>query len=52
MIVPALLKYKELHGDDMLVPVPSFAVPSSEAWPKEVWGMRLGRAVNNIRSKD
>ena len=48
MIVPALLKYKELHGD-MHVPQ-GFVVPSSEAWPEKMWEMRLGKTVRSIRS--
>ena len=27
-----------------------FVVPSSAPWAEEMWGMRLGSAVNNIRS--
>jgi hypothetical protein len=48
VVVPALLKYKELHGD-MHVPR-RFVVPSSEPWPDEMWEMALGNTVNNIRS--
>ena len=48
-VVPALRRYKELEGD-MLVPR-DFVVPSSsDDWPEEMWGMRLGRTVDSIRS--
>ena len=45
--VAALLRYKELHGD-MLVPC-KFEVPESEEWPEELWKMRLGTFVTNVR---
>jgi len=48
MVVPALLKYKELHGH-MRVPQ-GFVVPSSEPWPEKMWEMNLGSTVNRIRS--
>jgi hypothetical protein len=44
----SLIRYKELFGD-MLVPK-SFEVPrDSDEWPAELWGMKLGIAVRNIR---
>ena len=50
VVVPALLKYKELHGD---MHVPScFVVPSSEPWPEEMWEMKLGSTVHMIRTSD
>ena len=43
-----LLRFKELYGD-MLVPA-MFVVTYMDSWPEEMWGYRLGRLVNNIRS--
>ena len=43
-----LLRYKELYGN-MLVPQ-SFVVPWTDEWPEEMWRVKLGRAVNNIRN--
>ena len=48
VIVPALLKYKEVHGH-MHVPF-RFVVPSDEQWPQEMWEMMLGKMVSEIRS--
>jgi hypothetical protein len=45
----ALTVYKEEHGD-LNVPK-AFVVPSSAPWAEETWGMKLGSAVNNIRSR-
>ena len=43
-----LVRYKELHGD-MLVPR-RFTVPDkSDQWPEDMWSMKLGDVVNNIR---
>ena len=48
-VLRALRRYKELKGD-MLVPR-AFVVPSSSSdWPEEMWGMRLGSTVSQIRS--
>ena len=45
----SLIRYKELYGD-MLVPK-TFEVPRDDnEWPSELWGMKLGIAVRNIRS--
>jgi hypothetical protein len=47
----ALLKYKEIHGD-MLVPR-WFIVPiDSASFPPEVWEIKLGHIVNNIRNQN
>ena len=46
----AMATYKEVHGD-LEVPY-VFVVPSSAPWAEETWGMRLGKAVNNIRAQD
>jgi hypothetical protein len=46
----ALLAYKEVHGD-LEVPQ-AFVVPSEAPWPEEVWGMKLGSRVSDIRSKE
>ena len=45
----ALLKYKEIHGD-LLVPQ-NFIVPTGEksGFPKELWGLNLGKKVKSIR---
>lgn len=43
-----LMRYKELHGD-MLVPR-RFTVPDqTDKWPEDMWSMKLGDVVNNIR---
>jgi hypothetical protein len=45
----ALQIYERLHGD-LLVPC-TFIVPEKySAWSEELWGMKLGRTVGNIRS--
>ena len=44
----ALLQYKELEGD-MNVPF-RFVVPSDGDWPEEMWGKKLGKSVNMIRT--
>mmetsp|Transcript_14269 Transcript_14269/g.13776 ORF Transcript_14269/g.13776 Transcript_14269/m.13776 type:complete len:511 (+) Transcript_14269:164-1696(+) len=47
-IKTALLKYKEINGDLMIKK--RFIVPTESAdWPEEVWGMKLGSIVINIR---
>ncbi|OQR98442.1 hypothetical protein ACHHYP_08629 [Achlya hypogyna] len=44
----ALVAFKELHGH-VLVPQ-TFIVPADDsAWPRDTWGLRLGRAVDKIR---
>ena len=49
-IIKWLLVYKGIHSD-MLVPY-QFDIPSNTSeWPEEVWGMKLGDIVNNIRNK-
>ena len=50
VIMMALLKYKELHGDLLIPQV--FSVPTEEhhSWPKETQGMQLGAVVGRIRS--
>ena len=45
----ALTTYEELNGD-MRVPH-AFEVPSSAPWGEELWGMKLGHTVHNIREK-
>ena len=48
IVVAALMRYKEIYRD-LLVPT-AFVVPDgSDAWPEEVWGMKLGRVVSSIR---
>lgn len=42
------LKYKELHGDFVIMQ--SFIVPWSIAWPEEMWGIKLGTVLHNLRS--
>eukprot|EP00596_Hydrurales_sp_CCMP1899_P006115 CAMPEP_0119052184 /NCGR_PEP_ID=MMETSP1177-20130426/73569_1 /TAXON_ID=2985 /ORGANISM="Ochromonas sp, Strain CCMP1899" /LENGTH=217 /DNA_ID=CAMNT_0007031673 /DNA_START=834 /DNA_END=1484 /DNA_ORIENTATION=- len=45
----ALMKYKDLKGD-MLVPHNFVVASDNIIWPKETWGMKLGRDVINIRA--
>ena len=45
----SLLIYKSIHGN-MLVPK-NFEVPQDTVWPSNLWGMKLGIAVYNIRGK-
>ena len=43
-----LLRYKELNGD-LLVPT-AYCIPfEDDDWPKQTWGLKLGRAVSLIR---
>jgi hypothetical protein len=45
----ALLWYKEMKGD-LLVPR-RFAIPyDDERWSSDLWGIKLGFVVHNIRS--
>lgn len=39
--------YKELHGN-LRIP-PEFIIPSTAMWPNEIWGMKFGLLVRNIR---
>ena len=49
LIKSALLFYKELHGD-LAVPL-KFSVPfNSIIWPKELWSMKLGQAVSQMKN--
>lgn len=43
----ALHAYKEYNGD--LLISPDFIIPSNKMWPEEVWDMKLGLVVKNIR---
>jgi hypothetical protein len=45
----ALTTYAEEHGD-LMVPY-EFVVPSSAPWAEDAWGISLGAAVNDIRTK-
>ena len=47
-VTSALLTYKSLHGD-LLVPQ-VFVIPKSREWPEDLWNMKLGIVVSNIRS--
>ncbi|CAM9365673.1 unnamed protein product, partial [Choristocarpus tenellus] len=39
--------FKDVYGN---LRVPSlFIVPKEEPWPKDVWGLRLGKSVRQIR---
>jgi len=49
LVYKALLTHKHIFGD-LLVPR-YFIVPKKDPWPPEVWGMKLGVRVNNIRTK-
>ena len=44
----ALLEYKSLCGD-LLVPQ-RFDIPKDADWPEDLWGMKLGLTVDNIRN--
>lgn len=47
VIWPALVTFKELKGHLM---VPSrFVIPENVQWDRSLWGLRLGRSVDNIR---
>jgi hypothetical protein len=47
VVIVALMKFKDLNGD-MLVPQ-RFVVPVNDiTWPKETWGMKLGKDVERI----
>ncbi|CAM9562759.1 unnamed protein product [Choristocarpus tenellus] len=48
-VVSALKTYKMLKGDS-IVPS-SFVVPLTLPWPSSLWGLRLGEALVDIRSK-
>jgi hypothetical protein len=41
------LKYKEIHGN-VLMPQ-SLSIPWSESWPEEMWGVKLGLTVSQVR---
>lgn len=48
LVLEGLITYSMLHGD-LLVPI-SFVIPrNSDDWPKETWGISLGRCVYRIR---
>eukprot|EP01044_Picomonas_judraskeda_P009861 COSAG03_NODE_1232_length_4510_cov_37.532986_2_plen_361_part_00 len=48
-VQPALQCFRGLHGH-LRVPF-AFAVPEEEPWPRQCWGMALGRTVSGIRSR-
>ena len=39
-------------GEPHLEVTKPFVVPSEAPWPEEAWGMKFGRRVDSIRSKD
>jgi hypothetical protein len=43
-----LVRYKELHGD-MMVPRRFIVPDETDEWPEDMWSMKLGDVVNNIR---
>ncbi|OQR91160.1 hypothetical protein THRCLA_09087 [Thraustotheca clavata] len=45
----AFKAFKLLHGD-LLVPA-NYIIPQSENYPKDVWGMKLGYVVDNLRRR-
>eukprot|EP00903_Cladosiphon_okamuranus_P017703 g16302.t1 len=49
-VVRALKAYRKVKGRDLSVPS-SFVVPSFLPWPQSCWGLRLGTALVDIRSK-
>ena len=51
LVKRALLAYKDMFGN-LLVPA-KFTIPESDAlWERDLWGMKLGTAVNNIRNSN
>lgn len=46
----SLQAYRKVKGRDLSVPS-SFVVPSFLPWPQSCWGLRLGTALVDIRSK-
>jgi hypothetical protein len=49
LIRRTLLHYK-LRFKDMLVPLKFIVPEESSDWPKEMWGMRLGKVVQTLRA--
>ncbi|KAE9332111.1 hypothetical protein PR003_g14671 [Phytophthora rubi] len=49
-ILPALETFNCLNGHCRVSA--SFVVPSDENWPTPIWGLRLGKFVSRIRSRD
>ncbi|CAN0030214.1 unnamed protein product [Hapterophycus canaliculatus] len=49
-VVRALKAYRKIKGRDFSVPS-AFVVPSFLPWPQSCWGLRLGTALVDIRSK-
>ena len=47
--LPAILLYKKIHGNLRVPLTPPYIVPSSEAWPEILWGMKLSHQVQNWR---
>jgi hypothetical protein len=47
-VLPAITTYKQVHGD-LQVPF-EYVVPSGGEWDPGLWNMRLGTAVNHIRT--
>ena len=47
-ILPALMTYREIHGD-LLIPA-EFVVPSSSPWPECSYNLSLGALANHIRN--
>ena len=45
----ALLTYQSLH-EDLLVPI-DFVIPNGRDWAEDLWDMRLGVTVSNIRNQ-
>ena len=52
MVKRALLVYKSMNNDTLLVPT-TFTVPVDDpSWGKDLWGMKLGYTVINIRNRN
>lgn len=46
----ALLHYKQLYGDTVVPTL--YGIPEDDNhWPEDLWGMKLGTVVKEIRSK-
>ena len=49
-VLQSLQAYQQVHGD--LQVLRPFVVPPETPWPEEAWGMRLGKRVNMIRTRE
>ena len=47
LMLTAMNTYRDVHGDFGISR--DYVVPTAEPFPRELWGMKLGLKVNNIR---